>query len=58
MKLVIFDATGGTGRQVVEQALEQGHSVTAFTRNRAKLNNVKHPHLQVIQGNVMDSNSV
>jgi uncharacterized protein YbjT (DUF2867 family) len=33
MKLVIFGATGTVGRQVVEQALEQGHTVIAFARN-------------------------
>ncbi len=33
MKLTIFGATGGTGRKVVEQALEQGNTVTAFARN-------------------------
>ena len=27
MKLVVFGATGGTGRNVVEQALEAGHEV-------------------------------
>lgn len=33
MKLVIFGATGSVGRQVVTQALAQGHTVTAFTRS-------------------------
>ena len=57
MKLLIFGATGGTGRQIVEQALEQGHIVTAFARNPAKLN-IKHKNLQVAQGDVMDLTSV
>lgn len=34
MKLIIFGATGTVGRHVVEQALRQGHEVTAFTRTR------------------------
>ena len=33
MKLVVFGATGGTGGQVVEQALEAGHEVTAVVRD-------------------------
>jgi putative NADH-flavin reductase len=33
MKLVIFGATGGTGRQVVEQACAAGHVVTAVVRD-------------------------
>ena len=32
MKLVIFGATGGTGRQLVEQALEEGYTVTVLGR--------------------------
>ncbi len=57
MKLVIFGATGGTGRHVVDQALEQGHRVTAFVRTPTKLD-IQHPHLKVSQGDVMDLSSV
>ncbi|WP_346016830.1 SDR family oxidoreductase [Chroococcidiopsis sp. CCMEE 29] len=57
MKLLIFGSTGSIGRQVVEQALEQGHTVTAFTRDPAKLD-IKHAHLKVAQGDVMDLASV
>jgi putative NADH-flavin reductase len=32
MNVLVFGATGGTGRQVVEQARAAGHEVTAFTR--------------------------
>jgi putative NADH-flavin reductase len=33
MKLVVLGATGGTGLEIVRQAIEQGHSVTAFVRS-------------------------
>lgn len=33
MKLAVFGSTGGTGRQIVAQALDAGHEVTAFTRH-------------------------
>ena len=33
MKLAVFGAAGGTGRPLVAQALERGHSVTAFARS-------------------------
>src|SRR5438445_8789404 len=33
MKLTIFAATGGIGRQVLEQAVAAGHHVTAVARN-------------------------
>jgi putative NADH-flavin reductase len=32
MKLAVFGASGGTGRQLVERALAAGHHVTAVTR--------------------------
>lgn len=57
MKLLIFGSTGGTGRQVVAQALEQGHAVTAFARNPVKLD-LQHSNLQVFQGDVLDLPSV
>ena len=57
MKVLIFGATGGTGRALVEQALEQGHAVTAFARNPAKVQST-HPKLTVAQGNMLDSASV
>jgi uncharacterized protein YbjT (DUF2867 family) len=35
MKLTIFAATGGVGRQLLEQAVADGHDVTAVARNPA-----------------------
>lgn len=55
MKLIIFGATGGTGRHLIQQALTQGHEVTAFARDPSKLNI---PGLNVFQGDVMDYSSV
>jgi putative NADH-flavin reductase len=37
MKLTIFAATGGVGRQLFTQALEAGHQVTVVVRNPLKL---------------------
>jgi putative NADH-flavin reductase len=53
MKLLIFGSTGGIGRRLVEQALAQGHAVTAFARHPAKLD-IEHANLKVAQGDVMD----
>lgn len=53
MKLAIFGATGGTGRQLVEQALAAGHTVTALVREPAKLA-VTNPNLSVAPGNVLN----
>jgi putative NADH-flavin reductase len=37
MKLTVFAATGGIGRQVLEQAVAAGHDVTAVVRNPKNL---------------------
>ena len=37
MKVLLFGATGGTGQHVLAQALAQGHQVTAFVRDPARL---------------------
>jgi uncharacterized protein YbjT (DUF2867 family) len=37
MKLTIFAATGGIGRQLLEQAIAAGHDVTVVVRNPGKL---------------------
>jgi len=37
MKLVVLGATGGTGLEIVRQAMERGHSVTAFVRSQKAL---------------------
>jgi len=33
MKFVVLGATGGTGLEIVRQAIERGHSVTALVRS-------------------------
>jgi putative NADH-flavin reductase len=57
MKLAIFGATGGTGAQLVQQALAAGHDVTAVARNPAQLQ-LSHEHLRVVRGDVRDPASV
>ena len=46
MKIIIFGATGGIGSQVVNQALAQGHTVTAFARCAEKVS-VQHENLSI-----------
>ena len=57
MKLLILGATGDTGKELVTQALEQGHIVTAFARNPTDVTK-KHDSLSVIQGNILDYTSI
>ena len=51
MKLAIFGATGGTGRHLVEQALDGGHVVTVLVRNPATFS-MQHERLFIMQGDV------
>ena len=53
MNLLILGPTGGTGQQLVKQALEQNHNVTALARTPEKLI-IKHARLTVIEGDVLD----
>lgn len=46
MKIVVLGATGQTGQHLVNQALQQGHSVTAVVRNPGKMT-VSHDNLKV-----------
>lgn len=57
MKLLIIGATGGTGRELVKQALELGHKITILVRNSEKVL-TSHPSLQVINGNVLNLKEV
>ncbi len=57
MNLIVFGASGGTGRHLVEQALGAGHQVTAFIRNPAKFG-IAHDNLAAVAGDVMDTVAV
>ena len=57
MKVLIFGATGDTGRLLVSSGLQQKHGITAFVRHPAKLN-IHHENLKVVKGDVSDYASV
>lgn len=57
LRILIIGATGGTGRELVRQALEQGHQVTVFVRKPQKMK-IEHPNLRVKKGNVLDYASI
>ncbi len=56
MKIVIFGANGLTGNELVKQALENGHNVTALVRNPSSIE-IKHENLKVKQANILSVNS-
>jgi putative NADH-flavin reductase len=57
MKLLIIGATGGLGKELVRQALEQGHQVTALVRNPSTIAS-EHDRLRVARGDVLDVESL
>ena len=49
LKVLIIGATGGTGQQLVAQALQAGCDVTAFARNISRIS-VQHERLRCVAG--------
>jgi putative NADH-flavin reductase len=58
MKVLVFGATGGTGRELLRQSLDQGHEVTAFVRDPSRLGEIAHANLRIVTGNVLDPEAV
>jgi len=56
-RILVVGATGGTGRELVSQALERGYEVTAFVRSPGKME-LTHPRLKIVQGDVLNAESV
>ena len=57
MKVVVFGATGRTGRLLVEGALERGHDVTALVRAPDKLGALRE-RVRIVRGDVLDGGVV
>ena len=53
MRIAVFGATGSTGRSLVAQALDEGHSVVAYARHPEKLG-IAHDRLTVVEGDLSD----
>jgi putative NADH-flavin reductase len=54
VRIIVLGATGGTGLQIVEQALKRGHSVTALVRSPERLKAFM-GQIEFQQGNLLDS---
>lgn len=57
MKLLVLGATGGIGMELVRQALEHNHAVTAFVRSADKLRTYAQ-RINVVQGNLLNSSEL
>ncbi|WP_314171511.1 NAD(P)-dependent oxidoreductase [Streptomyces winkii] len=63
MRFTVFGATGGTGRQLVRQALDAGHEVTAVVRDPSRLpvpegEPERKDRLQVVTADVTDAEAL
>jgi putative NADH-flavin reductase len=54
MKIAVLGATGRTGRHVLDQALSDGHSITAVVRAPSKLADIDRDQLRVVVADIMD----
>src|SRR6266581_5854727 len=57
LKVVIFGATGQTGRLLTERAVAHGHAVTVFARDPGSLS-APGGSVRVVRGDVLDAASV
>lgn len=56
MKVLVLGATGGTGRLIVHDAVEKGHSVVALVRSKARTAGL--PGADIIEGDVRDEGAL
>ncbi|HZX69208.1 MAG TPA: SDR family oxidoreductase [Rhodanobacter sp.] len=56
MKVLVLGATGGTGRLIVHDALEKGHSVVALVRSKASAPDL--PGADIIEGDARDEGAL
>jgi putative NADH-flavin reductase len=57
MKVLIFGASGYSGKEILKQALAQQHEVTVLTRSKSSIT-LNNPNLTVVEGNVLDAKTV
>jgi nucleoside-diphosphate-sugar epimerase len=57
VRVTIFGATGATGQLVTRKALDDGHDVTVYARNPAKLD-IHHDRLAIVKGDLADHSAI
>lgn len=58
MKVIVFGSTGTIGKHVVEQCLDKGYEVSAFSRGLSGSKNKNHRNLKIVEGDVLNSSDV
>lgn len=57
MKILILGASGGTGLEIIRQAVDKGHTVTAFVRSPERLFAYA-KSIQIKQGNLLNASEL
>jgi hypothetical protein len=57
LKIAVYGGTGRIGQRIVNEALSRGHEVTVIVRDATAEKDTR-PRLHVIQGNIVDTDSV
>lgn len=57
MNIAVVGAAGTIGKQIAEEALKRGHTVTAVVRNPEKLDDVKE-RMNIVRANAVDPSSI
>lgn len=55
MKILLFGATGRTGKIILQKAVKDGHEVTAIVRDKSKLNGVS---AEIIEGTPYNKDTI
>jgi predicted extracellular nuclease len=57
LRLFVTGGTGGTGLEIIKQAIEMGHYVTVIARSPEKIE-LKHQNLEIIKGDPLNGDDV
>jgi putative NADH-flavin reductase len=57
-KVLVFGASGKTGKLIVKKLLKDGFSVIAFVRNPATMASFTQQNLRIVKGDILDYDSV
>lgn len=56
LRIVVFGATGGCGRHIIERGLAAGHDITAVARHPEAIQ--PRERLEIVRGDVLDASSI
>jgi putative NADH-flavin reductase len=54
VKLIVLGATGGVGREIVRQAVDRDHKVTAFVRSPERVREFR-DRIEIVQGDLLSA---